>query len=141
MRTSRVRVLVVDDHEPMRQWVCSTLRTRPELQVIGEASDGLEAVHKAQELHPDLIVLDIGLPTLNGLDAARHIHALIPESKILFLSQHSSAEIVEGALSSGAVGYVIKMHAGTDLLNAVEAVCQGERFFSRGLPVTISPAL
>jgi DNA-binding NarL/FixJ family response regulator len=134
MGTSKVRVLVVDDHESMRQWVCSTLRTRPELQVIGEASDGLEAVHKAQELHPDLIVLDIGLPTLNGLDAARQIHALVPESKILFLSQYSSAEIVEGALSSGALGYVTKMHAGTDLLNAVEAVCQGKRFFSHGLP-------
>jgi DNA-binding NarL/FixJ family response regulator len=132
-RNSSVRVLVVDDYEPFRRFVCSTLRTRPELQVIGEASDGLEAVQKAEELQPDLIVLDIGLPTLNGIEAARRIRKLCPESKILFISQESSADVVQEALSLGALGYVVKAHAGSDLLTAVEAVCQGRQFVSRGI--------
>jgi DNA-binding NarL/FixJ family response regulator len=84
-----VRVLVVDDYEPFRRFVCSTLRKRPELQIIGEASDGLEAVHKAEDMQPDLIVLDIGLPTLDGIEAARRIRKLSPQSKILFVSQES----------------------------------------------------
>ena len=109
------------------------LETRPELQVIGEVSDGLEAVHKAEKLQPDLIVLDIGLPSLNGIEAARQIRELSPNSKILFLSQESSADLVEETLRLGALGYVVKAHAGTELLAAVEAVSQGRQFVSRGL--------
>ena len=108
---------------------------RPELQVICEASDGLEAVQRVEELKPDLIVLDIGLPTLNGIEAARRISRLSPESKILFLSQESSADMVQEALSLGALGYVVKTHAGTELLAAVEAVLQGKQFVSSGLSV------
>ena len=122
METSQVRVLVVDDYEPFRQFVCSTLRKRPELQVVGEASDGPEAVHKAEELQPDLIVLDIGLPILNGIEAARRIRKLSPESKIVFISQESSADVVQEALALGALGYVVKAHAGSELLAAVGAV-------------------
>jgi len=133
MGTSFVRVLVVDDHEPFRQSVCSMLRTRPQWHVIGEASDGSEAVQKAQQLRPDVIVLDIGLPTLNGLDAARRIRTLAPESTILFLSQESSVEVAQAALSLGALGYVVKARAGTELLAALEAVSQGKLFVSRGL--------
>ena len=128
-----VRVLVVDDYEAFRRFVCSTLGKRPELQIICEASDGLEAVHKAQELQPDLIVLDIGLPTLNGIEAARRIRNLSPESKILFVSQESSADVVQEALSLGALGYMVKTHAGSELLAAVEAVRQGRQFLSSGL--------
>src|SRR6478609_7300507 len=84
-----VRVLVVEDHELFRRFICSTLGEGSELQIIGEASDGLEAVRKAEELQPDLIVLDIGLPSLNGMEAARRIHKLFPESKMLFVSQES----------------------------------------------------
>ena len=101
---SSVRVLVVDDYEPFRRFVCSTLEQRPELQIVGEASDGLEAVQKAEELQPDLIVLDIGLPTLNGIEAARRIRKLSPESKILFVSQESSADVVQEALRFGRTG-------------------------------------
>jgi DNA-binding NarL/FixJ family response regulator len=82
-----VRVLVVDDHQPFRNFVCSTLQARPELQVVGEASDGLEAVQKAKELQPDLICLDIGMPTLNGIEAAHRISQLVPAAKILFMRQ------------------------------------------------------
>jgi DNA-binding NarL/FixJ family response regulator len=132
LETSSVRVLVVEDYEPFRRFVCSTLEKRPELQVIGEVSDGLEAVHKGEELRPDLILLDIGLPTLSGIEAARRIRKLSPTSKILFVSQESSTDVVEEALRLGALGYVLKPHAGSELLAAVGAVCEGRRFVSAG---------
>src|SRR5271170_3424355 len=130
MSPSTVRVLVVDDYEPFRRLACSMLGERPELQIVGEASDGLEAVRKAEELKPDLIVLDIGLPTLNGIEAARRIHKLCPECKILFMSQESSAGVAQEAFSLGALGYIVKAHAGSELLVAVEAVCQDRQFVS-----------
>ena len=97
-----IRILVVEDFEPFRRFICSTLRKRPELQIVGEVSDGLEAVQKSEELQPDLIVLDIGLPSLNGIEAARRIRILSPKSKILFVSQESSADMVQEALALGA---------------------------------------
>jgi len=130
---SSVRVLVVDDFELFRRFICSTLRKRQDLQVICEASDGPEAVQKAGELKPDLILLDIGLPTLNGIEAARKIRKLAPESKIIFVSQESSADLVQEALSLGALGYVGKTSAGSDLLAAVEAVLENRQFVSSGL--------
>jgi|SRR5271155_23543 len=130
MSPSTVRVLVVDDYEPFRRLVCSMLGERPALQIVGEASDGLEAVRQAEELKPDLILLDIGLPTLNGIEAARQIRSLAPESKIIFLTQESSADVVREALSLGAWGYVVKARAGSDLLPAVEAVLLGKQFIS-----------
>lgn len=123
---------MVEDFEPFRRFICSTLRKRPELQIIGEAADGLEAVQKAKELQPDLIMLDIGLPSLNGIDAARRILKQSPKTKILFVSQESSAEMVEQALALGALGYVVKVHAGRELSAAVEAVLQGRQFVSSG---------
>ena len=130
---SSIRVLVVDDYEPFRRFVCSRLESRPDLQVIGEASDGLEAVEKAQALKPDLILLDIGLPSLNGIEAAHRISRLIPAATILFVSQISDADVVQEALSNGAKGYVWKQDAGIDLLPAVEAALQGARFVSSGI--------
>ena len=124
---------MVDDYEPFRRFICSTLRKKSTLQIVGEASDGLEAVHKSELLQPDLIVLDLGLPTLSGIEAARRIRKLSPESKILFLSQESSADVVQEALSLGALGYVVKAHAGSELLAAVEAVRQRKRFVGTGL--------
>src|ERR1700751_5766693 len=127
------RVLVVEDNEPYRRFICSTLGKRPELHIVCEVSDGLEAVQKAEELHPDLILLDIGLPTLNGIEAARRIRKLSPESKILFVSQESSADVVQEAFSTGAHGYVVKSDAGSELLPAVEAVLQGKRLVSASI--------
>jgi DNA-binding NarL/FixJ family response regulator len=130
---SLVRILVVDDFEPWRRFVFSMLKKELELQVICEASDGLEAVQKAEQLRPDLILLDIGLPRLNGIEAARRIRKVAPKSKILFLSQESSADVAQEALSLGACGYVIKAHAGSELLAAVEAVIQDKQFVSAAL--------
>ena len=98
--------------------------------VIGVASDGLEAVQKAEELQPDLILLDIGLPSLNGIEVARQIRKFSPKSKILFVSQESSAEMVQGALGTGAQGYVLKSDAKRELLEGVNAVLRGEQFVS-----------
>jgi DNA-binding NarL/FixJ family response regulator len=128
-----VRVLVVDDFEPFRRFVCSTLEQRPNLQIVGEVTDGLEAVQKADKLQPDLILLDIGLPTINGIEVARRIREFSPASKILFVSEVRSPEIAEEALNTGAGGYVVKSDAAGELLPAVKAVLEGKRFISASL--------
>jgi DNA-binding NarL/FixJ family response regulator len=130
LQRTRVRILAVDDFELFHQFVRSIMAESPELQIVGDASDGLEAVQKAVELKPDLILMDIGLPSLNGIEAARQIRKLVPESKIIFLSQESSAEVVQEAMGVGAAGYVIKVMAGRELLTAVGAVLTGKKFVS-----------
>jgi DNA-binding NarL/FixJ family response regulator len=125
---SLLRVLVVEDFAPFRRFICSTLEKRCDLKVVCEVSDGLEAVQKAEELNPDLILLDIGLPTLNGMEAARRIRKLAPESKIIFLSQESSTDVIQEALSLGAWGYVVKTRAASEILPAVEAVISEKQF-------------
>jgi DNA-binding NarL/FixJ family response regulator len=132
-------VLVVEDYEPFRRFICSTLRKRPELRIVAEVSDGSEAVHKAQELQPGLILLDVGLPKLNGIEAARQIRKISPESKILFVSQISSRDVMEEALAIGALGYIVKMHAGSELLAAVEAVRRGKQFVSASVGGRVLP--
>jgi DNA-binding NarL/FixJ family response regulator len=122
------RVLVVDDHEAWRRYVSTALGRNLRLQVIGEVADGLEAVQTAARLKPDLTVLDVGLPTLNGIEVARRILTLAPDSKILFLSEHGSRDIVEVALRTGAHGYVFKSDAGAELLTAIEAIIEGKPF-------------
>ena len=133
MESSLIRVLVVEDFAPFRQFICKTVSKWPNLQIISEASDGQEAVQKAEELRPDLILLDIGLPTLNGIEAAQRIRRVAPEGKIIFVSQEFSAEVVQEALNLGAGGYVVKTRAATDLLAAIEAVLEGRQFVSTGL--------
>jgi CheY-like chemotaxis protein len=129
----QLRVLIVEDYEAFRRLIRSALQQRAEFQVVGEVSDGLEAVQKAQELQPDLILLDIGLPKLNGLEAGRRIRKGSPNSRILFLTQESSSDVVREALGLGALGYVLKSRAQTDLLPAIEAVLRGEHFVSSAL--------
>jgi DNA-binding NarL/FixJ family response regulator len=125
-----VRILIVDDFKDWRRQVLSLFQARPEWQVIAEAADGPEAIEKAEEFEPDLIVLDIGLPKLNGIEAARQIRKLSPSSKIVFLSQNNDHDVVRAALGIGAVGYVHKMDALSELLSAVYAVLRGEQFVS-----------
>jgi DNA-binding NarL/FixJ family response regulator len=122
--------MVVEDFQPFRRFVCAEVEQRPELRVVCEVYDGLEAVQMAEELKPDLILLDIGLPTLNGIEAARRIRLLAPESKIIFSSHETSAEIVQEAMRLGAWGYVFKTHARGHLRVAIDAVLSGRRFVS-----------
>ena len=121
-----VRILVVDDYQFWRFKISLILQARPELQVIAEVSDGSEAVRKAEELRPDLILMDISMPQLNGIDAARQIRRKSPNSKIIFLSAENAPEIVQVALSTGAHGYVCKAHAQRELLPAIDAALPAE---------------
>ena len=124
---------MVDDFAAWRDFVIAKLRGNPSFQFIGVASDGLEAVLKSEELKPDLILLDVGLPRLNGIEAARRIRKVAPESKILFLSQELDVDMVQAALSAGGYGYVLKSDAGSELFAAVEPVMSGNKFVSRKL--------
>jgi len=126
-----VRILIVDDCEPWRRFLCSFLQQDPAWQIICEASDGLEAIEKSRELQPNLILLDIGLPKLNGIEAARQIHRIVPCSKILFLSENCCPDVVREALSLGGRGYVVKSDAASDLVAALEAVIANKQFVGR----------
>ena len=131
-----IRVLVVDDFDPWRRFAFAVLQRQPDMQVVGEACDGQVAVQKAQQLQPDLILLDIGLPGLNGIQASRRIRELSPKSKILFVTENQSPETARAAFRSGAHGYVVKSSAGSELLPAVRAVLRGEFFASARLGLT-----
>ena len=133
MKTSKIRILVVDDFEPWRRFIGSILSKESKLEIIQQASDGMAAVQSAEELQPDLILLDIGLPSLSGIEAARLIRQLSPDSKILFISEHCSPEIAKEAIRAGGLGYVVKSNAGSDLLTAVVAVLKGRKFASPSL--------
>jgi DNA-binding NarL/FixJ family response regulator len=127
------RILVVEDHEPFRRFIRLELQKRAELQIVGEVSDGLEAVELAQVLQPDLILLDIGLVNLNGIEAAQRLRTLVPNAILLFVSLQSSPEVVEQTFRLGARGYVHKQRAHSDLLRAIDAVLGGKRFVSDDL--------
>ena len=128
-----VTILVVDDFEPFRRFVCPILEREAGLRIIGEASDGLTAVQKIEELQPDLILLDIGLPGLNGMEVARRASKLAPNARILFVSQESSFDVVHQALGLGALGYVHKQHGASELIGAVKTVLAGRQFISSSL--------
>jgi DNA-binding NarL/FixJ family response regulator len=126
-----VRLLVVDDHAVVRRSICSLLSQDPTLDVICETASGEEAVEKAGELHPDLVLLDIGLPRISGIEAARQIRRVSPNSQIIFLSQHDSLNMAKEAMKVGGHGYVTKIDAGPELLKAIHAVREGTRFVSQ----------
>ena len=117
-----MRILVVDDHEAVRHGVLSFLRTRPNFDVCGEAIDGEDAVQKAKELRPDVVLMDVNMPKLNGLNATREIQKVLPDTKVLILSQHDSTELRREALSAGASGYVDKFSLSTELKTALEQI-------------------
>ena len=137
LKLNATRLLVVDDFEIFRRFVCLTLKQTGKFQIIGQASDGLEAVRKAAGLQPDLILLDIGLPKLDGIESARQIRQVSPGSKILFLSNESDPEVVRRVLDAGALGYVQKVRAQDDLVPAVTAVLEGKRFVSSSVEVPV----
>jgi len=128
-----IQVLVVDDFEPWRNFLRSTLQKELGLQVIGEVSDGVEAVKEAEKLQPDLVLLDIGLPTLNGIEVAKRIHEIVPDAKILFLTQNNDLDVLGTCMANGARGYLLKMDAEGELIPAIAAVMRGGKFVSRRL--------
>jgi DNA-binding NarL/FixJ family response regulator len=124
------RILIADDHEIVRQGIKSLLEKHPGWEISGEARDGREAVERSKELKPDLVLLDIGMPTLNGLDAARQILASCPLTRVLVLTMHDSEQVVRDVLAVGARGFLLKSDAGRDLVSAVEALQRHGTFFT-----------
>jgi|SRR5271154_993921 len=125
-----VRLILVDDFKPWRRFVTTLLQDNPEWEIVCEGSDGLESIKKAEEFQPDLILLDISLPKLNGIEAAASIRKIAPRTKILFVSENRDLDVAKAALSAGGHGYVVKSDGATELLLAVEAVLQGKQFIS-----------
>ena len=136
-----IRILVVDDHPIVRQGLRTLLEEREGWEVIGEASDGMEAVEKAGQLLPDVMVLDITMPRMNGLEACRAIRRSLPKLEILFVTQHDSPQMMREALDAGARGYVVKSNAARDLLEAVEAVSRHRTFTALNQRDSVSPSL
>lgn len=127
------RILVVDDFEPFRNFVGSILRSQTEWEVIAEAADGLEAIEKSRALQPELILLDIALPKMNGIQVAEEIRKTAPGCKIIFLSQETSVDVIQEAIRLKVSGYVNKAKAVRELVAAIDAVLGGKSFFTAGL--------
>jgi DNA-binding NarL/FixJ family response regulator len=124
------RILVADDHEVVRKGLISLLQSQPDWQVCGEAADGREAVEKAQQLKPDVVILDIGMPSLNGLEATRQILKINPQARVLILTLHDSDQVVREVLNAGARGFLLKSDAARDLVAAVEALRRDKTYFT-----------
>jgi DNA-binding NarL/FixJ family response regulator len=127
---STLRILIADDHEITRRGIRALLEAHPGWEVCGEASDGREAVNAANRLRPDIVLLDIGMPSLNGLDATRQIIAAVPQTRVLILTMHDSEQVVREVLTAGALGFLLKSDAGRDLVAAVEALQYRRTFFT-----------
>jgi DNA-binding NarL/FixJ family response regulator len=125
-----IRILLADDHTVVRKGLRLLLESQPEFQVIADAANGREAVAMAEEHRPDVVVMDVAMPTLNGIEAARQISARLPQTSVVFLSMHSDEGYVLRALKAGARAYLLKDSAEQDLINAVKAVREGKAFFS-----------
>jgi DNA-binding NarL/FixJ family response regulator len=127
---SKLHILIVDDHEVVRRGLRVLIEPHPEWEVCGEAMTGREAVEKAKKLKPDVVVMDIAMPELNGLEATRQILKAAPRTGVLILTMHESEQLVRDVLEAGAQGYVLKTAAGRDLVNAIEALSKHEAFFT-----------
>ena len=125
-----LRIMVADDHEVVRRGLRALLETRPGWQVCAEAADGRDVLKKTSELKPDVIVLDIAMPNLNGLEATRQLLKTDPEAKVLILTLHDSEQVIRDVLSAGARGFLLKSDAARDLVAAVEAIGHGKTYFT-----------
>ncbi len=124
------RIFVADDHEVVRRGLCALLQAQPDWEVCGEAADGREALEKVQRLKPDVVILDIGMPSLNGLEATRQILKINPQTRILVLTLHDSDQVVREVLNAGARGFLLKSDAARDLVAAVEALRRDKTYFT-----------
>ena len=127
---TKTRVLLAEDHTIVRKGLCALLDAEPSIEVIGEAQDGREALLKAEQLHPDIVLMDISMPGLNGLEATRQIKKRFPEVKVLILTVHSDEEYIRQILRAGASGYLVKQAAPNELISAIEAIQRGESYLS-----------
>jgi DNA-binding NarL/FixJ family response regulator len=125
-----LKILVVEDHETVRKQICELLTSHPGLEVICEAANGLDGVREAEKNQPDIVLLDISMPALGGIEAAVRIRRVAAKSRIVFLSQHESEKIAQAALATGGLAYVVKSAAATDLIPAVLAAAEGKSFVS-----------
>jgi DNA-binding NarL/FixJ family response regulator len=133
-----ISVFLADDHAVVRDGLRALLATQPDIRVVGDASDGREAVRQVEELHPDVAVMDIGMPELNGIDAAAQIRLLCPATQVVILSVHKSSEHIFRALKAGALGYVLKESAGQEVIRAIRAVHTGRRYLSERIAETVT---
>ena len=133
MKQLCITVLLVDDFGAFRATISLLLKKKPGLQIVAEASDGIEAVEKSRQLQPDVILLDIGLPKMNGIAAAQQIREVAPKSKIIFVTQETSADVMKEAIGLGATGYVVKAKVESELLKAIDLVLEGKQFIGTGL--------
>jgi DNA-binding NarL/FixJ family response regulator len=131
--TSRHRVLVVEDYKPFREVLCALVQRRTDVVIVGEATDGLHAIQQADALRPDVVMLDIGLPRLNGIEAAARIRTAVPNAKLMFVTNEPSLEVVQEAFNMGAHGYVYKPRAQRDVCKVLDAILGGAQFVSGGL--------
>jgi two-component system, NarL family, nitrate/nitrite response regulator NarL len=127
---ARIKVLLVDDHPFVLEGIRSCLASRPQFEVVGEAANGQEAIEKSKELAPQVVIMDISMPVMNGLEATRFLRKAAPEAKVLILSMHEKREFTSQIIESGARGYISKNTSPSELVRAIESVCQGDTFFS-----------
>jgi two-component system response regulator NreC len=134
---SKIRVLLAEDHTIVRKGIRSLLDDEPDIEVVGEAADGREAVEKVEKLRPDVVLMDITMPQLNGLEATRHIKKQFPEIKVLGLTMYTNEEYIFQLLQAGASGYLVKQSAPAELISAIQAVYRGDSFLSPAISKTI----
>ncbi len=122
------RILIADDHDVLRAGLHALLSIEPDLEVVGEAADGREALHLARELNPDIVLLDLVMPGLGGIEVTRQLKKLLPDTRVLILTVHEDASLASEAMQAGAAGYLIKRAVESELINAIRAVCRGDLY-------------
>lgn len=130
LKDNQIKILVADDHNLVRQGIVALLNVESDMQVIGEASDGIEAVRLAKKFNPDIVIMDLSMPNLNGLEATHQIKRDASDVKVLILTQHENEEYVMQIIKAGASGYVLKTSVSDDLIKAIKEIQKGEKFFS-----------
>ncbi len=136
-----IRVVLADDHAIVRDGLKVLLQQSADIRVVGEAADGREALRRAEQLHPDVVIMDISMRELNGIEAARQLRDKYPEIRVIMLSMHSNSEHVFRALEAGAVGFILKESAGEEVQSAVRAAHAGQRYFSKAIAALVPEAL